>query len=589
MIFDLKTAHWTQPAVTGPIPKGRARHAAALYKDKLFIVGGVIGDNNSVLDDVCYLDLKTWTWSRSWTFVSRFDHAAWIWGKKLWVFGGLGQDMDRGGEIWWLDLKSNPAFDTPPTVGTADRQMDSVPINPSFRTWNQPGPPMTLPGMGYMMNPGGIHANASLAIRPPHAPTAPGVSSLSFVSSPEYPPQASGNHFYVYSSNALLDFVTPASTIRPTDCCLAALDLPALRWQRLAEGPEIFNPGYRWHYCAMNDDGTKAWLLGCATDLQNGHEGSFEEYLCDVLPIDLTKFGLLGNDLANGPRPKSGGELASNSYGGPSLCALGADLAGMFDRSPEQGSGSDFVVTGEPDDLEESYAEEARQKQGRQPESAHTFMSSPIHVHRLILQARWPHFRRLYAAQMVEFHTKKMHIPEPYLVVRAFLYYLYTDSIAPHPTYCNELGVSVVAGLLVMANVYDLPGLRLLCVNRLGRELDVANAATVWERAGTANEDWLRRRAAGFCLQHWGRVVRTDAFKRLSQQALVELCEEVDMEGRVVGGGELEAVGGLSGAKLGVGDWGRMGARIKGTSVGIQLGEEMEDGDGDDDEGMEMA
>jgi len=30
---------------------------------------------------------------------------------------------------------------------------------------------------------------------------------------------------------------------------------------------------------------------------------------------------------------------------------------------------------------------------------------------------------------MAEFHTKKMHIPEPYSVVKAFLYYLYTDSI----------------------------------------------------------------------------------------------------------------------------------------------------------------
>lgn len=79
IIFDIKTAHWTQPQVTGPIPKGRARHAAALHEDKLFIVGGITGNDNYVLDDICYLDLKTWTWSRAWRFVSRFDHSAYIW------------------------------------------------------------------------------------------------------------------------------------------------------------------------------------------------------------------------------------------------------------------------------------------------------------------------------------------------------------------------------------------------------------------------------------------------------------------------------------------------------------------------------
>ena len=80
---------------------------------------------------------------------------------------------------------------------------------------------------------------------------------------------------------------------------------------------------------------------------------------------------------------------------------------------------------------------------------------------------------------MLEFHTKKMHIPEPYSVVRAFLYYLYTDSIAKDP----ETGptLSDVAGMLVMANIYDMPRLRLLSLDRLGKELDVEHAAIIWE------------------------------------------------------------------------------------------------------------
>lgn len=79
IIFDLKTAHWTQPTVSGPIPKGRARHAALLHDDKLFIIGGITGHDNYVLDDICYIDLKTFTWSRPWRFVGRFDHSAYVW------------------------------------------------------------------------------------------------------------------------------------------------------------------------------------------------------------------------------------------------------------------------------------------------------------------------------------------------------------------------------------------------------------------------------------------------------------------------------------------------------------------------------
>lgn len=79
IVFNLKTAHWTQPQVAGPVPKGRARHAAVLHEDKLFIIGGITGHDNYVLDDICYLDLKTYTWSKSWRFVGRFDHSAYIW------------------------------------------------------------------------------------------------------------------------------------------------------------------------------------------------------------------------------------------------------------------------------------------------------------------------------------------------------------------------------------------------------------------------------------------------------------------------------------------------------------------------------
>ncbi|CAD6445462.1 9151f4ea-4b95-4e64-b869-987e8904c3ee [Sclerotinia trifoliorum] len=579
IIFDLKTAHWTQPTVSGPIPKGRARHAAVLHEDKLFIIGGITGHNNYVLDDICYLDLKTFTWSRAWRFVGRFDHSAYLWGDRVWVFGGLSEDMDKIGDIWWLDFKGSPAFESAPSYGSMDRHAAlSRSPRPSFSMSQS-----AVGSSGYAANSSSAQVNPpsfQLTTSPPLAPGT--ISSLKFVSGPNIPAQGSGMHFHVYTNGTLLDFVTPAATITPQECSLSSLELDTLRWQKLAEGRDIFRSGYRWHYCTMNDEGTKAWLLGCPTDptATDLGPGGFEEYLSDIMEIDLRRYGLLGNGLNPEPREEASRSSSSGRMKVEISKGLGMDLAKVFNQPPESGSGADFIITASKDD---EWDDDDSSSKGSINQLQQNWLapdaptSPPIHVHKLILQARWPHFARLYNAQMAEFHTKRMHIPEPYTVVKAFLYYLYTDSI--HPDDCAEL--DDVAGLLVMSNIYNIPHLRLLCVNRLSKELDVDHACVIWHSAGIANEEWLRRRAASFCLTHWGRVVRTPGFLRLPRQALVELSQEIDMEGRVVGGEELEYVGGLGGSRFGV------GGMVRKTSVSSNhtqgVGSEV-----DDNEEMEM-
>ena len=360
----------------------------------------------------------------------------------------------------------------------------------------------------------------------------------------------SGTHYQVYASGALLDLLTPSETVRTFECSLASLDLDTLRWQKLADGPEIFTPGYRWHYCTVDPNSTTAWLLGCSLDNVNTVGSIDDNQMCQVLCIDLTKFGLLGNDMARDP-----GGIGRLEGGSSPATSLGSDLAAAFDKPPESGSGTDFIITADPDDRDESNASSPADKHmADQPPSflaPDATTSTPIHVHRIILQLRWPHFKRLYSAQMAEYHANKMHIPEPYSVVRAFLYYLYTDSISGHPEYCAD--VIDVAGMLVMSNIYDMPKLRLLCVNRLNREINIDNAAVIWERAGRTNEIWLMRRAAQFCLSYWGRIVRSDGFRSLSRQNLIDLCEMVDTEGRVIAGPELEMVTAYGAGGLGPG------------------------------------
>jgi len=273
---------------------------------------------------------------------------------------------------------------------------------------------------------------------------------------------------------------------------------------------------------------------------------------------------------------------------------LGMDLAKLFNQPPETGSGTDFIVTAlsreydEDEIMGSALVHSAEMGDGDQTWLAPDVPTSPpIHVHRLILQARWPHFARLWSSQMAEFHTKKMHIPEPYSVVKAFLYYLYTDRIDPssNDEENSTADLSDVAGLLVMSNIYNIPHLRLLCVNRLSKELDVDHACITWYCASMANEEWLRKRAAGFCMTHWGRVVRTAGFQRLPRSALVELSQEIDMEGRVVGGDELDMiVGGIDGR---FSDGSSATSRRK-ESISSNHSQMLES-EIDEDEGMEMS
>ncbi|KAL4975684.1 hypothetical protein BDW66DRAFT_66057 [Aspergillus desertorum] len=581
IIFDVPTSTWTQPEVRGQIPRGRARHAAVIHEDKLFILGG--SESGGILDDMFYLDLKTWTWSRPWKFTARFDHLAWVWGSRLWTFGGLDPDMEKTTDVWWLDLQAIPASGTPDHQGTMDSpaKIGNITHNLDNNLYSNIG--QQLPGRS------GSYAANSASVQVRNAgrrkSIAPGsISCLQFKSGPNVPSLFSGTHFQAFASGVLLDLITPSETTPIRDCNLSSLELDSARWQRLVDGQEIFRPGYRWHYFTVDTSGTKAWLLGCSLDTGNTPGSGDDNHMSEVLSINLERYGLLGNEMsALSPDPRKA-VVPGRTHIGP-LSGLGADLSTAFDQPPEAGSGADFTITANADDYiyTDSNPEDgalARSTPAFLPENAVT--SPPIHVHKLILQLRWPHFKRLYSAQMVEYHTNRMHIPEPYSVVRAFLYYLYTDSIAGHPEYCAD--IIDVAGMLVMANLYDLPRLRLLCVSRLGRELDVENAAIIWDRAGRTNEEWLMRRAAQFCLNHWGRVVRTDGFKSLSRESIIDLCEVVDMEGRIVGGPELELVGTL-GADDGLGGGRELKRSSQLTLNGVTL--DGDEADADEMDGVE--
>ncbi|KAG0238271.1 hypothetical protein BGW42_006551 [Actinomortierella wolfii] len=135
--------------------------------------------------------------------------------------------------------------------------------------------------------------------------------------------------------------------------------------------------------------------------------------------------------------------------------------------------------------------------------------SSPqkIHVHRMVLTTRWPHFRNLHASGMLESTRGTMVLPEPYQVIYAFLYYLYTDTLDP------DLDHSTLCEILVMANMYLLERLRKLAAATLyERHLNVDTCVRIFQAACLAQERGLKRLSHEFILRHCGAVMKTEGW-----------------------------------------------------------------------------
>ncbi|KAJ3327594.1 hypothetical protein HDU93_001875, partial [Gonapodya sp. JEL0774] len=105
-VLDLQTMTWTSPETRGPAPLGRARHAACIHNDKLYIHGGQMhpttpGSDSHVLDDLYSLDLLTMTWQPPLRIPgsARYLHVGAVWEGRLYLYGGWNAEMARPGGL----------------------------------------------------------------------------------------------------------------------------------------------------------------------------------------------------------------------------------------------------------------------------------------------------------------------------------------------------------------------------------------------------------------------------------------------------------------------------------------------------------
>ncbi|KAI9597181.1 hypothetical protein BDF19DRAFT_436130 [Syncephalis fuscata] len=505
LLIDLNThpegdsiARWRFAECHGSLPMGRAKHAAAIIDDILYVSGGYRHANGtaSVLGDLCRLNLLTGEWLEPVVFTARYSHQLLVCDDgRLLAYGGYNSEMEALSELAFFD----PSISSISYVAEEALVDDQLSISPEQQQQHQQ------------------HQQQQQQNHHQQQQQQQQITRV-FVQGDQAPGK-SGQHFAGIFGDRLVVLVTRCVSSGHSDLVgLWSLDLPRLVWRRHAEADELAEQlaAGSWHYAVPSHEGDRWWLFGAAENTDA------EEYLGTVVELDLREHGVL-------PMPPSD---------------IGDNLISMLNDARF----ADFTITA----LDTSAIGES---------SDEDMMGQIVsfRVHRCIIASRWPHFANMLASDTLEATQGELHLPEPARVVQAFLRYLYSDTLEVTSTTATATMVSssthiidsnavknatthssisdsnddITARLLVLANLYCLPRLQRLCCQRLHDTLNTENAASIWQHARAAGEHGLSRRVTRFIFEHFGVVCQTVGFRRLHPNDLAYLWDHVPTDARI--------------------------------------------------------
>eukprot|EP01127_Copromyxa_protea_P003367 TRINITY_DN1318_c0_g1_i7.p1 TRINITY_DN1318_c0_g1~~TRINITY_DN1318_c0_g1_i7.p1 ORF type:complete len:1526 (-),score=243.36 TRINITY_DN1318_c0_g1_i7:2-4579(-) len=108
-VFDFVSQEWSKVVVTGAKPVNRHSHTALVYKDDMWIFGG-ISKGDTLLNDVWRFNFVCQEWFRV-DFsgdmpVARWGHSTVLYNNMMYIFGGVTEPSDGNtkNELWKFDL-----------------------------------------------------------------------------------------------------------------------------------------------------------------------------------------------------------------------------------------------------------------------------------------------------------------------------------------------------------------------------------------------------------------------------------------------------------------------------------------------------
>lgn len=489
-------------------PSGRSRHACCLSNDgrTIYLSGGLI--DSAPLTDLYSYDLKSGTWLGPVEFVARFDHKIAIHDGKLFSFGGLDGDMNHvSNKVTYMNLADQSVVE----LHMKDGPKKKITKSQLVAGADLFGGPLEIP---------------DYAILQPEKPSEEdSVLPATFeriwldcddplvkleVSLPLWGCESHLKGISVTLTN--LSTYSRAPLLTQKD-----LEMYFRRSSDFSSGSLGIMQAYQWRHAYVV--GGRLCLLGHCHS-----ESEVPNLLSTIFEVDLVDLGIKCEPL----EPKT---------------TLTSDLLNAFLK----GDYCDYDILAFKDQItKDKYSGNDAEVDSRLLDDMN-FVSENlvrIRVHRAILLARWPHFRRVIDSGMSETHSGRLFVPEPYGPVRALLYYLYTGTLDTNGKLGPGLTTVEYSVLLILSNLYELSSLRsqvlsvlfkLLSTDQLN-PLDVSNLEKandtidsmlrVWQNALILNEDLFMGKIEKLIHENWSMVLRSQLFMNLSKVLIVKLCQD---------------------------------------------------------------
>ncbi|KAG5354901.1 hypothetical protein CJU89_6706 [Yarrowia sp. B02] len=149
-----------------------------------------------------------------------------------------------------------------------------------------------------------------------------------------------------------------------------------------------------------------------------------------------------------------------------------------------------------------------------------------IKVHSSILSAQWPFFDKMLESDMSEAATNTLKLPYPRAWIEALVSHFYDEQ--------NDIDIDTASGLIIVAQVYDVPRLLTLAMRRLKEtDLDIHQALVAWKRADSVDNKAVRVHCASRISKLMARLPGSETSKELvndmSQQEFVHLFHDMSL------------------------------------------------------------
>lgn len=147
--------------------------------------------------------------------------------------------------------------------------------------------------------------------------------------------------------------------------------------------------------------------------------------------------------------------------------------------------------------------------------------SKTYNVHSLVLAGVWPLFKTMLEANMKETSEKQMDIPYPHTWVEALLLYFYEEELT--------MDFNQATGVVVLANVYDIPALCDIAITRIKKEtLDTKKCVEGWRNVFEARCDSMQIYLAKYLGEHLKELQEaSEMLAQFSQEETVQLMMDI--------------------------------------------------------------